>query len=56
MRYKEQTITKLDALDNHLYSIIKGLDMHTLTAVQVVQLLEDSRKKVAIIISAIELE
>lgn len=56
MRYKEQTLTKLEALDNYLYSIIKGLDTQSLTAQQVVQLIEESRKKVSNIISAIELE
>jgi hypothetical protein len=56
MRYKEQTLTKLEALDSYLYSIIKGLDTHTLTAEQVVQLLEESRKKVSNIVAAIELE
>jgi hypothetical protein len=56
MRYKEQTLTKLEALDNFLYSIIKGLDTRTLTAEQVAQLLNDSRNKLSHIVAAIELE
>jgi hypothetical protein len=43
MRYKEQTLTKLEALNNFLYSIIKGLDTQSLTAPQVAALIEDAR-------------
>lgn len=56
MRYKEQTLTKLEALNNFLYSIIKGLDTHTLSAQQVAALIEESRKKVNVIIAAVEIE
>lgn len=56
MRYKEQTLTKLEALNNFLYSIIKGLDTQTLTAQQVAGLIEESRKRVNVIIAAVEIE
>jgi hypothetical protein len=56
MRYKEQTLTKLEALNNFLYSIIKGLDTQTLSAPQVAGLLEESRKRVDVIIAAVEIE
>ena len=32
MRYKQQTQTKLDAINNQLLTIVKGLDTHTLSA------------------------
>jgi|688.fasta_scaffold648386_1 hypothetical protein len=56
MRYKEQTLTKLEALNNFLYSIIKGLDTQSLTAPQVAALIEDARARVNTITAAVELE
>ena len=56
MRYKAQTQTKLDAVNNQLLSIIKGLDTHTLSATQVAAEIQQVRSKVDNIISLIELE
>ena len=56
MRYKLQTQTKLEAVNNQLLSIIKGLDTHTLSAPQVAQEIQNVRNKVENIISLIELE
>lgn len=56
MRYKLQTQTKLEAVNNQLLSIVKGLDTHTLSAPQVAQEIQNVRAKVENIISLIELE
>jgi len=56
MRYKLQTQTKLEAINNQLLSIVKGLDTHTLSAPQVAQEIQNVRAKVENIISLIELE
>lgn len=56
MRYKAQTQTKLEAVNNQLLSIVKGLDTHTLSADQVVAEIQQVRQKVENIISLIELE
>lgn len=56
MRYKAQTQTKLEAVNNHLLTIVKGLDTHTLSAQQVAQEIQNVRSKVENIISLIELE
>ena len=56
MRYKAQTQTKLDAVNNQLLSIVKGLDTHTLSATQVAAEIQQVRSKVDNIISLIELE
>ena len=56
MRYKAQTQTKLEAVNNQLLSIVKGLDTHTLSADQVVAEIQHVRQKVENIISLIELE
>ena len=56
MRYKAQTQTKLDAVNNQLLSIVKGLDTHTLSATQVAAETQQVRSKVDNIISLIELE
>ncbi len=46
MRYKVQTQTKLEAVNNQLLSIIKGLDTHTLSAEQVATEIQHVRSKV----------
>lgn len=56
MRYKVQTQTKLEAVNNQLLSIVKGLDTHTLSATQVAAEIQQVRSKVDNIISLIELE
>lgn len=56
MRYKAQTQTKLEAVNNQLLSIVKGLDTHTLSATQVAAEIQQVRSKVDNIISLIELE
>jgi hypothetical protein len=56
MRYKVQTQTKLEAVNNQLLSIIKGLDTHTLSAEQVATEIHHVRSKVENINSLIELE
>jgi hypothetical protein len=56
MRYKAQTQTKLEAVNNQLLSIVKGLDTHTLSANQVSAEIQQVRQKVENIISLIELE
>jgi len=56
MRYKAQTQTKLEAVNNQLLSIVKGLDTHTLSATQVAAEIQQVRNKVENIISLIELE
>jgi hypothetical protein len=56
MRYKAQTQTKLEAVNNQLLSIVKGLDTHTLSATQVAAEIQQVRSKVDSIISLIELE
>lgn len=56
MRYKAQTQTKLEAVNNQLLSIVKGLDTHTLSAEQVTVEIQQVRQKVENIISLIELE
>jgi hypothetical protein len=56
MRYKAQTQTKLEAVNNQLLSIVKGLDTHTLSATQVAAEIQQIRSKVENIISLIELE
>lgn len=56
MRYKAQTQTKLEAVNNQLLSIVKGLDTHTLSAQQVTDEIQQVRSKVESIISLIELE
>jgi hypothetical protein len=56
MRYKAQTQTKLEAVNNQLLSIVKGLDTHTLSATQVAAEIQQVRSKVENIISLIELE
>jgi len=56
MRYKVQTQSKLEAVNNHLLSIVKGLDTHTLSAQQVADEIQTVRQKVENIISLIELE
>jgi hypothetical protein len=56
MRYKVQTQTKLEAVNNQLLSIVKGLDTHTLSADQVVAEIQQVRNKVENINSLIELE
>ena len=56
MRYKVQTQTKLEAVNNQLLSIVKGLDTHTLSADQVVAEIQQVRSKVENINSLIELE
>jgi len=56
MRYKTQTQTKLEAVNNQLLSIVKGLDTHTLSATQVAAEIQQIRSKVENIISLIELE
>ena len=56
MRYKAQTQTKLEAVNNQLLSIVKGLDTHTLSANQVAAEIQQVRQKVENIISLIELE
>ena len=56
MRYKVQTQTKLEAVNNQLLSIVKGLDTHTLSADQVVAEIQQVRNKVENIKSLIELE
>jgi hypothetical protein len=56
MRYKTQTQTKLEAVNNQLLSIVKGLDTHTLSATQVAAEIQQVRSKVENIISLIELE
>lgn len=56
MRYKVQTQTKLEAVNNQLLSIVKGLDTHTLSADQVAAEIQQVRSKVENINSLIELE
>lgn len=56
MRYKAQTQTKLEAVNNQLLSIVKGLDTHTLSAEQVTVEIQQVRQRVENIISLIELE
>lgn len=56
MRYKAQTQTKLEAVNNQLLSIVKGLDTHTLSATQVAAEIQQVRSKIDNIISLIELE
>jgi exonuclease VII small subunit len=56
MRYKAQTQTKLEAVNNHLLTIVKGLDTHTMSANQVAAEIQQVRQKVENIISLIELE
>jgi hypothetical protein len=56
MRYKAQTQTKLEAVNNRLLTIVKGLDTHTLSADQVAAEIQQVRQKVENIISLIELE
>jgi len=56
MRYKVQTQTKLEAVNNQLLSIVKGLDTHSLSAEQVTNEIQNVRQKVENIISLIELE
>jgi exonuclease VII small subunit len=56
MRYKAQTQTKLEAVNNQLLSIVKGLDTRTLSAEQVTVEIQQVRQKVENIISLIELE
>jgi hypothetical protein len=56
MRYKQQTQTKLEAINNQLLIIVKGLDTRTLSAEGVVEIIQQVRAKVEGVISMIELE
>ena len=56
MRYKAQTQTKLDAINNQLLTIVKGLDTHTLSADGVIEIIQQVRAKVDGVNSLIELE
>lgn len=56
MRYKQQTQTKLDAINNLLLTIVKGLDTHTLSADGVIELVQQVRKRVEDVHSLVELE
>jgi hypothetical protein len=56
MRYKQQTQTKLEAIDNQLLTIVKGLDTHTLSADGVIEVIRHVRAKIEGVISMIELE
>jgi hypothetical protein len=56
MRYKQQTQTKLDAINNQLLTIVKGLDTRTLSADGVIEIIQQVRKKVEDVNSLIELE
>jgi len=56
MRYKQQTQTKLEAINNQLLTIVKGLDTRTLSADGVIDVIQQVRAKVEGVISMIELE
>jgi hypothetical protein len=56
MRYKQQTQTKLEAINNQLLTIVKGLDTRTLSAEGVVEIIQQVRAKVEGVISMVELE
>jgi hypothetical protein len=56
MRYKQQTQTKLDAINNQLLTIVKGLDTRTLSADGVIEIIHQVRAKIEGLNSLIELE
>jgi hypothetical protein len=56
MRYKQQAQTRLEGINNQLLMIVKGLDTHTLSADNVIEIIQQVRTKVEGLNSLIELE